>query len=93
MAKHQNDGRGHVSKGIRTSSNSTGALPFHVDTKQLKLIKPLVWMVSGYSEAERKREHLLLTRGTHQIQITKMPNGTVIRRRIPIQTSHEMALS
>ena len=85
--------KGFMSKGERASSAKTGKLPFHVDTKQLKLIEPCSYMASSYVAAERKRQHLLDTRGTHQIQITKLPNGNIVRRRIPIPTAHEMALT
>lgn len=82
-----------MSKGLRTSSARTGKLPFHVDTKQLKLLQPHSEFVGSYIDAERKRDHLLQTRGTHQIQITKLPNGKTVRRRIPIPTSNELVFS
>lgn len=81
------------SQGSRISSSRTGKLSFNVDTKQLKLLKPHSTFLGSYTDAERKRDHLLQTRGTHHIQITKMPNGQVIRRRVPIPTGTELAFS
>lgn len=81
------------SQGIRSSSIRTGKLSFNVDTKQLKLFSPHSSFVGSYIEAERKREHLLQSRGTHHIQITKMPNGEIIRRRVPIPTTTELVFN
>lgn len=81
-----------VSRGERISSAKTGKLSFCVDKKQLRLVKPQMWMVSEYVKAERQREHLLQTRGpTHTVQV-KRKNGSVERIQASIPTVHSLTM-